>query len=91
MISLHQETQSDLEVILEFLEEYYKQSSGENGKRKAWIVRLEGHFCSFWHTRFVLSVEKVHWIAEGEPRQQGWTCYEPPVSTETSPPIVLAL
>lgn len=40
MISLHQETQSDLEVILEFLEEYYKQSSGENGRRKAWIVIL---------------------------------------------------
>lgn len=33
-----QETQSDLEVILEFLEEYYKQNAGENGKRKAWRI-----------------------------------------------------
>lgn len=46
MISLHQETQTDLEVILEFLEEYYKQSGGENGKRKAWIVILV-HFFLF--------------------------------------------
>ncbi|XP_070785454.1 transcription factor Spi-C [Enoplosus armatus] len=28
-----QETQSDLEVILEFLEEYYKQNTGENGRK----------------------------------------------------------
>lgn len=38
MIFPHQETQTDLEVILEFLEEYYKQSSGENGKTMAWII-----------------------------------------------------
>lgn len=29
-----QETQSDLEVILEFLEEYYRQNAAENGKMK---------------------------------------------------------
>lgn len=58
MISLHQETQSDLEVILEFLEEYYKQSSGENGKRKAWIATLVHFFCSFWHTLVVLNSGK---------------------------------
>ncbi|XP_029351556.1 transcription factor Spi-C [Echeneis naucrates] len=28
-----QETQSDLEVILEFLEEYYRQNAGENGRK----------------------------------------------------------
>lgn len=54
MISLHQETQSDLEVILEFLEEYYKQSSGENGKRKAWIVILKGIFGPFGIHSFCL-------------------------------------
>lgn len=36
---LYQETQSDLEVILEFLEEYYKQNAGENGKRKPWKIK----------------------------------------------------
>lgn len=36
----YQDTQSDLEVILEFLEEYYKQNAGDNGKRKAWLTGL---------------------------------------------------
>ncbi|XP_038595130.1 transcription factor Spi-C [Micropterus salmoides] len=31
-----QETQSDLEVILEFLEEYYKQNTGENVEKMYW-------------------------------------------------------
>ncbi|KAG8005568.1 Transcription factor Spi-C, partial [Nibea albiflora] len=53
-----QESQSDLEVILEFLEEYYKQNAGEN-------------------------VDKVYWTADGEPYEQHWMCYEPPVSNET--------
>lgn len=34
---------------------------------------------------FPSSVERVPWIADGEPCQQAWMCYEPPVSTETGP------
>ncbi|XP_041820390.1 transcription factor Spi-C [Chelmon rostratus] len=33
-----QETQSDLEVILEFLEEYYKQNTGENEDKVYWTA-----------------------------------------------------
>lgn len=35
-----QDTQSDLEVILEFLEEYYRQNAGEHGKRKVCEIKL---------------------------------------------------
>lgn len=82
MIFPHQETQTDLEVILEFLEEYYKQSSGENGKTMAWII-IQTIFPFTWAHVLSLSVEKVPWLADEEPCQQAWMCYEPPVSTET--------
>ncbi|XP_070710333.1 transcription factor Spi-C [Pempheris klunzingeri] len=36
-----QETQSDLEVILEFLEEYYRQNTGENDNRVHWTADKE--------------------------------------------------
>ncbi|KAI3366697.1 hypothetical protein L3Q82_009374 [Scortum barcoo] len=36
-----QETQSDLEVILEFLEEYYKQNTGENVDKVYWTANGE--------------------------------------------------
>lgn len=34
LIFLHQDSQSDLEVILEFLGDYYRQNTSENGKNK---------------------------------------------------------
>lgn len=37
------------------------------------------------------SVERVPWIADGEPCQQAWMCYEPPVSTATGLPIKVQL
>ncbi|XP_073336517.1 transcription factor Spi-B [Pagrus major] len=71
MVVIVPETQTDLEVILEFLEEYYKQNNGEN-------------------------VDKVHWTAEEESRQQCWMHYEPPnikpalqplLAHDTPPPL----
>ncbi|XP_042260009.1 transcription factor Spi-C, partial [Thunnus maccoyii] len=66
-----QETQSDLEVILEFLEEYYRQNTGENGKEKGWKMKLS---------------DKVYWAA-GVPGVDDSSCeqlgmsYESPVSS----------
>lgn len=39
-------------------------------------------------------VDMVHWTAEKESYQEGWACYEPPVSTLTfsfNPHIIVAL
>lgn len=44
-----QDTQSDLEVIIEFLEEYYKQNTGENGKKKAWKINYDTKSQIFEH------------------------------------------
>ncbi|XP_051248787.1 transcription factor Spi-C [Dicentrarchus labrax] len=41
MMNSFQETQSDLEVILEFLEEYYKQTTGENVDKVHWTADKE--------------------------------------------------
>ncbi|KAM7378350.1 hypothetical protein PAMA_013312 [Pampus argenteus] len=38
MVVIVPETQSDLEVILEFLEEYYRQNSGENADKVYWTA-----------------------------------------------------
>lgn len=77
-----------MEVILEFLEEYYKQNAGENGKRKAWRINCNTyrHICSS-STLLLVTADKVHWAADEDSRQHGWTYYEPPVSIKTSPCI----
>ncbi|XP_072233670.1 GA-binding protein alpha chain [Leuresthes tenuis] len=58
-----QETQSDLEVILEFLEEYYRQNSAENVDKVP------------WSTGMPLEERPV---PVDETDEQRWTCYEQP-------------
>ncbi|XP_018542584.1 transcription factor Spi-C [Lates calcarifer] len=41
MMNSFQETQSDLEVILEFLEEYYRQNTGENVEKVYWPAGVD--------------------------------------------------
>uniref|UniRef100_A0A4W6FFT5 Transcription factor Spi-C n=1 Tax=Lates calcarifer TaxID=8187 RepID=A0A4W6FFT5_LATCA len=55
-----QETQSDLEVILEFLEEYYRQNTGENGS---------GEFSFFWSLDTVIAPVASS-LRETIPREQ---------------------
>ncbi|XP_041833162.1 uncharacterized protein spi2 [Melanotaenia boesemani] len=57
-----QETQSDLEVILEFLEEYYRQNSAENVDKMSWSAGMpldEGS------------------VPMDQTCEQHWTCSEP--------------
>ncbi|XP_059181562.1 transcription factor Spi-B [Centropristis striata] len=60
-----QETQSDLEVILEFLEEYYRQNTAEHGEKM---------FCAAGSP-----AEERRAPADGESRQQRWTCCDSPM------------
>ncbi|XP_023263934.1 transcription factor Spi-C-like [Seriola lalandi dorsalis] len=57
-----QETQSDLEVILEFLEEYYRQNTGENVDKMYWAAGVDERSAP---------VDEVSC-------EQRWTWYEPP-------------
>lgn len=79
-----QETQTDLEVILEFLEEYYKQNNRENGKKMLIIIFLTTDLISVFQPFFLVfsfsTVDKVYWTAEEQSHQHCWTYYEPPVS-----------
>ncbi|XP_071359138.1 transcription factor Spi-B [Trachinotus anak] len=57
-----QETQSDLEVILEFLEEYYRQNTGEH---------VDKVYCTAGMDERSAPVDEAS-------REQRWTWYEPP-------------
>ncbi|XP_026182884.1 transcription factor Spi-B isoform X2 [Mastacembelus armatus] len=56
------ETQTDLEVILEFLEEYYRQNTGENVNKMYWTTGKDDRRVS----------------ADDPSCEQHWTCYEQP-------------
>ncbi|XP_040886595.1 transcription factor Spi-C [Toxotes jaculatrix] len=61
-VNSFQETQSDLEVILEFLEEYYRQNTGENVDKVSFTAGMD---------------ERSAPMDEASCEQR-WTCYEPP-------------
>ncbi|KAI4803401.1 hypothetical protein KUCAC02_006950 [Chaenocephalus aceratus] len=61
----YQESQSDLEVILEFLEEYYRQHAAEKVDDVYWFAGAP--------------VDERCSTLEAEPCEQRWMCYEPPI------------
>lgn len=80
-------------MILEFLEEYYRQNTGENGKRKDLKVQVSHSKSLAFKERFVFSpVDKLYCTAGVDARsspvgeascEQRWMWYEPPVRTQT--------
>ncbi|XP_040008671.1 transcription factor Spi-B [Xiphias gladius] len=72
-VNSFQDTQSDLEVILEFLEDYYRQNTGENGDKV---------YCA-------AGVDERSAPVDGASCEQCWTCCEPPVIRPVPQPFLV--
>ncbi|KAA8580295.1 hypothetical protein FQN60_005830 [Etheostoma spectabile] len=69
-----QETQSDLEVILEFLEEYYRQNTGDNVDKMYWTAGVP--------------VDERNAPVDDDSWERRLTCYEQPMIKPALQPLV---